>query len=433
MFAGALPAQPPGRLGDEFQVNTYTTDNQWVPAVGAAPDGAFVVVWESYGSPGSDTDRASIQARRFDGGGDPLGPQFEVNTHTYLSQIDPRVAVNAGGGFVVVWTDLAGGPPGDGVAIFGRRYAPDGLPAAPPFFVNTATAVSQQKPAVAMAPSGEFVVVWHAWLQAGSDTSDASIQGQRFAADGAPLGGQFQANALITGRQSSARVAAAPDGGFVVVWTSEVSGGSDTDSTSIQGRRFDADGVPLGAQFQVNSYTPNAQKQADVAVRGDGSFLVAWSSSGSSGSDGSDDAVLAQRYEPDGTPAGDEFQINVHTTGNQHLPAVAAAPDGFVVAWHSYASAGTDAGASVQVRSVDAQGGFAGPELQVNTYTPGDQTWPNVAVAPGGDLVVVWQSDGSAGTDADLASIQGQRFRPGLLFLDGFETGDTSRWSSAEP
>src|SRR5512146_2892960 len=74
-LSGALAAQPPGHLGSQFQVNTYTTNEQVVPSVGAGPDGSFVVVWESNGSPGPDSDRTSIQARRFQADGTPLGPQ----------------------------------------------------------------------------------------------------------------------------------------------------------------------------------------------------------------------------------------------------------------------------------------------------------------------------------------------------------------------
>ena len=32
-------------LGPEFQVNSYTTNNQWFPSVAADDDGNFVVVW----------------------------------------------------------------------------------------------------------------------------------------------------------------------------------------------------------------------------------------------------------------------------------------------------------------------------------------------------------------------------------------------------
>jgi len=40
-------------LGPEFLVNTFTTDNQYVPAVAADAAGNFVVVWQSYGQDGS--------------------------------------------------------------------------------------------------------------------------------------------------------------------------------------------------------------------------------------------------------------------------------------------------------------------------------------------------------------------------------------------
>jgi hypothetical protein len=51
-----------------------------------------------------------------------------------------------------------------------------------------------------------------------------------------------------------------------------------------------------------------------------------------------------------------------------------------------------------------------GTELQVNTYTTGDQAFTNVAAEPGGNFMVVWQSEGSAGSDSTGYGIQGQRF-----------------------
>ena len=41
-------------LGSQFQVNTHTSDYQGVSAVAAMPSGAFVVTWISYGQDGSD-------------------------------------------------------------------------------------------------------------------------------------------------------------------------------------------------------------------------------------------------------------------------------------------------------------------------------------------------------------------------------------------
>ncbi len=51
-----------------------------------------------------------------------------------------------------------------------------------------------------------------------------------------------------------------------------------------------------------------------------------------------------------------------------------------------------------------------------------------VALAADGDCVVVWDSEGSGGTDTDGRSIQKTPAR--LIFADGFESGDAAAWSS---
>ena len=80
--------------------------------------------------------------------------------------------------------------------------------------------------------AGNFVVVWESQGSSGSDTSGYSIQARRYAANGTPLGAQFQVNVLTTDSQTNAAIAIAPLGGFVVAWQSYGSGGSDTASPS---------------------------------------------------------------------------------------------------------------------------------------------------------------------------------------------------------
>src|SRR5688572_6229942 len=71
-----------GPLSDEFQVNSYTSGGQSDPALSIAPSGEFVVVWESAGSAGTDTDMTSIQGQHLGSSGSPVGAQFQVNTAT---------------------------------------------------------------------------------------------------------------------------------------------------------------------------------------------------------------------------------------------------------------------------------------------------------------------------------------------------------------
>ncbi len=50
-------------------------------------------------------------------------------------------------------------------------------------------------------------------------------------------------------------------------------------------------------------------------------------------------------------------------------------------------------------------------------------------VAPDGSFLVVWESEGSSGTDTDRESIQWRMSPLVTLFSDGFESGDTSAWA----
>ena len=253
-----------------------------------------------------------------------------------------------------------------------------------------------------------------------------------------PAGEEFQINTYATGAQREAALAADTEGNFVVVWDSDGSDGTDTHGRSIQGQLYDASGTPVGGQFQVNSYTLNNQQRPAVAVEPQGGFVVVWESIGSYGSDTEFNySIQAQRYDSSGTPVGGQFQVNSYTTGTQGYPAVAVEPQGnFVVVWDSEGSSGSDTNAndSVQAQRYDSSGAPVGGEFQVNSYTTFHQNRPSVAVEAQGNFVVVWDSDGSDGTDNSASSIQGQRYSSGgVIFSDDFESGDTSAWSSTVP
>ena len=74
-----------------------------------------------------------------------------------------------------------------------------------------------------------------------------------------------------------------------------------------------------------------------------------------------------------------------------------------------------------------------GNDFRINTYTTGRQFNSAVSRSANGSFVVVWDSPGSYGTDNSGSSIQGRRYSNGVLFSDGFESGDTSAWSSTVP
>ena len=151
----AVLAQGPP-MSPEIQANTYTTTSpQALPSVAMDGAGDFVVVW-----PTSDGDGYGVAGRAFDPTGAPLTAQFAVNTYTTSDQYNCAVAADRNGDFVVVWTSYA--QIGAGADVFARRYV-NGNPTGPEFLVNTYTTGDQYvfgPQTVAMAPSGEFVVVW---------------------------------------------------------------------------------------------------------------------------------------------------------------------------------------------------------------------------------------------------------------------------------
>jgi hypothetical protein len=399
--------------GPQFLVNTYTTDSQQAPAVAADDAGNFVVVWASTGSGGSDASGISIQGQRYESDGTPQGVQFQVNTHTTGDQGSPAVAADGAGNFLVVWQGATGGGGSDTSdgSVQGQRYDGVGTPQGGEFQVNSYTTGPQQTPAVATDGDGNVLVAWQSAGSTGSDTSGGSIQAQRYHSTGVPQSGEFQVNSYTTGRQYAPAVAGDDAGNFVVVWTSAGSAGSDTSAYGIQGQRYDDAGTPQGAQFQVNTYTTVDQRFPAVTIDGAGNFVVVWTSTGSGGSDTSGSSIQGQRYDSAGTPQGAEFQVNTHTTGNQESPAVAAEGGGtFVVVWQSYGGAGSDTdNTGIFGQRYDAAGTPQGGEFQVNTYTTGFQQAPAVAADAAGRFVVVWQS-AADGSDTSGFSVQAQRF-----------------------
>ena len=99
LSATASWGQPVGS-GAEQQVNTTTTNSQKFPRTAMDGNGNFAVVWESWGTDGSEN---GVYAQRFDNSGSPLGNEFRVNTTPASNQQHADVAMNPAGNFVVAW------------------------------------------------------------------------------------------------------------------------------------------------------------------------------------------------------------------------------------------------------------------------------------------------------------------------------------------
>ena len=306
--------------GAEFRVNTHTSGLQIGPAVAVSPNGEFVIVWQSEGQDGSAT---GIFGQRYERSGAPAGAEFPVNTYTTGAQQVASVGMDGGGGFVVAWT--SDGQDGSDGGIFARRYQPWGEPRGPEFLVNSVTAGRQDAPRVAVAPSGEFVMVW----ASPHDGSGEGVFGQLYDASGAPRGAEFRVNTWTSLSQNAPGVTFASPGEFVATWASD---GQDGDGQGIFAQRFDALAVPLGPELLVNSTTSLTQVFPAVAADAAGNFVIAWASWHLL----QRDEIFAQRFDATGNRRGAEFLVNSYTTSWQATAAMAAdAAGNFTVTWRS--------------------------------------------------------------------------------------------------
>lgn len=390
-------------LDEDFQVNTYTTEDQTDPSVAMDGQGRFVVVWESYGSSGSDDDRQSIQGQRFGADGQPIGDEFQVNSSTEYSQDYADVAASPTGDFVVVWVNEA-----QQTTINGQRYDSSGVPVGDEFEVSDSPIF--EFPQVAMRPDGGFLVVWN-------NSSARAVEGRLFAADGSPVGGEFQIGVKPESNGvRNPRLAADGQGRFVVVWEQEIGGYAHTD---IFGQRLTSDGVPLGSSFQVNADTSERQTRPSVAAAEDGRFIVAWEDGPGFGK------VRVRQYDNSGAAVANDVLLRQADLPSLGFSSVALDRTGSALAvWNEQVTDSDD----INGGFVNASGVRLGEFFQMNSLSDGTQLRPDVALSPvTGEAVVVWRSSTSAGTDQSFTSIQGRRLvLP--LFADGFESGNTTAW-----
>ncbi|MCC5898875.1 MAG: S8 family serine peptidase [Phormidium sp. BM_Day4_Bin.17] len=375
--------EPVFKIGDEFQVNTYTDRFQWLPSVTGLSDEGFVVTWESEGQDGSEGS-GSIHGQRYDSNGNAVGSEFQVNTYNNDNHWRPSVTDLTDGGFVVTWESS-----GSQGGIYGQRYDSKGSAVGSEFqVINTYDYNNQRNPSVTGLSDRGFVVTWENY---DADGPRGNIYGQRYDSNSNAVGSEFQVNTYTDDWQRRPSVADLSDGGFVVTWTSK---GQDGSGDGIYGQRYDSNGNTVGSEFQVNTYTDDLQLRQSVTGLSDGGFVVTWESWGQ---DGSESSVYGQRYDSNGNSVGSEFQINTYTDDWQVGPSVTDLPDGgFVVTWTSNGQDGS--GRGVFGQRYNSNGNAIGSEFQVNTYTEGNQRFSSVAGLANGRFVVTWQSDGQDGS-----------------------------------
>jgi hypothetical protein len=222
-------------------------------------------------------------------------------------------------------------------------------------------------------------------------------------------GPEFQVNTWTTGDQGYHSMGINSSGAFVIAWTS----GQDGDRDGVFARRFDSSGNPLGADFQVNSYTTGGQHYPAVGVGSDGGFVVAWLGEGP-GAFG----MFVRRFDSSGAALDpQEFQADSGGLGGGY-PSLAVDPTdgGFMVAWDEVDPAIHNE--AVYARRFDSAGAALDPSVfKVNEPTSRPNYGPMVSSGPSGGFLVVWIADVDD-PNGGVPQVEARRFESTGLSVD---------------
>ncbi len=177
---------------------------------------------------------------------------------------------------------------------------------------------------------------------------------------------------------------AASQSGGVLVWQDGV---IDGDGAGIGAVRLDRNFSPVMAPFLVNSLVAGDQENPRAALLANGGVVFVWQ-----GGVNGFTRIYARFLNSSFTFAGPEVQVNTYTKEHQQDPAVAGLADGSVlVVWSSYGQDGEMQG--IFGRKFSAAGVPLGSEFQVNQFTDFNQKTPAIAKLSNGNVVIAWASE----------------------------------------
>jgi hypothetical protein len=283
----------------------FANNQETEPQIAATADGGFAVTWRS------TLSADEVYAQFFNADGTSKAALFQVNPTTTGNHTHPAIAGLADGNAVVAYAmnaNVANGGDGYGYAAFIRIVEADGAPVTPEIRVNDYIDSEQYTPSVAALTGGGFAVIYRSQQQ---DGSNAGVYGQLYDDAGDRVGGNFRVTEYTTQNQYQPEVTATADGGFAVVWYDDYASTPGASRYDVYGQRYAADGSRVDGQFLVTPENNAAQYDPAIAARPDGGFVVAWRSD--AGEDGDGASILHAVY---GDPASYGFQ-NVSDAGHR--------------------------------------------------------------------------------------------------------------------
>jgi hypothetical protein len=264
---------------------------------------------------------------------------------------------------------------------------------------------SPGNPDVVVDKSGRSIWVW-----------DGTPAGTRkevflrfFPADGGPPGDPVQVNTYDDNNQHFPRVAVRDDGSFLVAWLSAERPEPEDNffRNIIRSQAFDADANPVGGEQILSTLDPllTTDNKVDVAALPGGDYIVVWRSSQTPEPDDSSTSIQGRGIGANGVPLAGQFQVNsTQTSVSERFPAVTELADGgFLVVWTL---------PEVHGRRFAADFTPVGDDFNINTLTDGTESEADVVLHEDGRVLVVWADQEDR---ANFTEIRGRLFSQNLI------------------
>ncbi len=336
------------------------------PRIAVAPSHGFVVVWEDKRSGLTD-----IYCQRFDEYGYAVGANRRITDDTIVTvQRQPSISIDYSGNYQSVWLDYRLGSYPLGPQVFGQRLNATGdTVGANTRFTTEPPDSLKAAPDVALSPNGTGLIVWEDYRNRNWD-----IYAQRINSSGQLVGSNFKINDDLTAAQQHApRVAASPDGWFVVTWYDNRWGNDD-----IFVQRLDGSANKLGVNFKVNS-DAGTSRQAfpDVAADGVGYFTVVWTD-WRNGTYPNNADIFARKFDTLFVPVANDTRVNRDgSLRTQKDPSIAADRLGNVgIVWSDSGATSFD----ISGQMIDVDGKVREANFRANAQSDSGQILPDIAL-----------------------------------------------------
>ncbi len=370
-----------GALGPERRWNSdLASAAQNYPDVDSNGERA-VVVWQDHRSGNAEVRARVLAADGSNATADfavaPAQPEAEgapratggARAAPTVGQVQPSVAVNADGRFLVCWAELGA----QGASLRARAFNPAGQPLGPVLVVDPGQTVGPfvGSDAVALRNNRGYVL---AWIR--EDLGPASV---RISLAGQLEGAPRQVGALPVGVARNPSLALLADDTLIAAW--DVLGANR--ATKLGASFLAPDGRPQGQPLEFEASPGGGDHDPSVAASPEGGFLLSWVAN-----DGPERDVWARLYDRQGKPLAPALWISARSNEQDYPDAIALRAGGYLVAFECDLS-GRD---HCAVRRVAADGRSAGPARTLNqrasVYVE-DRTAPRLA-ALGAGFVGVW-------------------------------------------